>query len=349
MGVRLEIRITQSDLGKRVSVRSLTGHHDHTGRTDHTGHTDTRGPRFTDTVGVLTDWSGGQLRITRRNGEQVRLDEAAVVAAKVVPAAPARRGGTPSAGTGELVDAAARGWPAAESEIVGGWLCRARDGWTGRANSALPRFTPDGSPAPDLDAITSWYRVRGITPLLHLVTGTADGHEVLGAELDGLGWATGGHAVVRIAPLAPLADRAPDPRVVLHRELTEPWLSGYPNAARNPAAARRLLPSGASVWFATVPRPPGSPGSGPDAGPAAIGRCSVDGRWAGFAAIQVASDQRRQGLAQAVMAELARAALAEGASAAHLQVERDNQAAHTLYDRLGFTDHHHYHYRRPPG
>jgi ribosomal protein S18 acetylase RimI-like enzyme len=48
------------------------------------------------------------------------------------------------------------------------------------------------------------------------------------------------------------------------------------------------------------------------------------------------------------MAELARAALAEGASAAYLQVERDNEAARLLYDGMGFADHHAYHYRRAP-
>ncbi len=48
------------------------------------------------------------------------------------------------------------------------------------------------------------------------------------------------------------------------------------------------------------------------------------------------------------MARLARQALDEGASAAYLQVETDNGAAAALYDDLGFTTHHAYHYRREP-
>ena len=48
------------------------------------------------------------------------------------------------------------------------------------------------------------------------------------------------------------------------------------------------------------------------------------------------------------MAELARKALDEGASAAYLQVERDNEAARALYDGMGFADHHAYHYRTAP-
>ncbi len=93
------------------------------------------------------------------------------------------------------------------------------------------------------------------------------------------------------------------------------------------------MAGGPSVWFATAP--------------GAIGRCVVDGPWALFGAVEVEPAARRRGLATAVMGALARQAYAEGATAAYLQVEADNEAARALYDRLGFTDHHGYHYRRP--
>lgn len=95
------------------------------------------------------------------------------------------------------------------------------------------------------------------------------------------------------------------------------------------------------MWFATVPGAAGEP-------PAAIGRCVVDGRWAGFAAVEVDPALRRQGLATEVMAALARRALDEGASAAWLQVEDDNEAARALYAGLGFAAHHAYHHYRAP-
>jgi N-acetylglutamate synthase len=94
------------------------------------------------------------------------------------------------------------------------------------------------------------------------------------------------------------------------------------------------------VWFASVP--------GPSEIPAAIGRCVVDGRWAGFMAVEVDPACRRQGLATAVMAALARKALDEGASAAWLQVETDNEAARALYGGMGFGRHHSYHHFRAP-
>ncbi|MCZ9344435.1 GNAT family N-acetyltransferase, partial [Streptomyces sp. TRM76130] len=49
-----------------------------------------------------------------------------------------------------------------------------------------------------------------------------------------------------------------------------------------------------------------------------------------------------------VMAALARRALAEGASAAWLQVETDNTGARALYTGLGFAAHHAYHHYRAP-
>jgi ribosomal protein S18 acetylase RimI-like enzyme len=275
----------------------------------------------------------------------VRLAEASLVAGKVVPDAPARPRGVPAATLAELVPVVARSWPAWETERSGSWLLRAAGGWTRRANSAVP-LRPDETPDPA--EVVAWYAARGLRPAVQVTTGAGEGGgELLAAELERRGWAASGHSSVRVGALAPLADREPDARVRIGHVPDAAWLAGYRRAAEDPAAARRVLAGegapGVTVLFATVP------GDAPDR-PAAVGRCAVDGRWAGFAAIGVDAAHRRRGLATAVMAELARAALAAGASAAHLQVEADNAAARALYDGLGFFDHHHYHYRTaPPG
>ena len=119
---RLEVRVTAADVGKRVSVRRLTDDGDTV-------------EKFTDTVGVLTSWDDGVLLITRRTGERVRIAESSLVAAKVVPSAPARRRG-PAASYEELARVAARAWPPVESERLGGWELRAAGGFTRRANSS---------------------------------------------------------------------------------------------------------------------------------------------------------------------------------------------------------------------
>ncbi|MET8180470.1 GNAT family N-acetyltransferase [Streptomyces sp. NPDC005336] len=328
-GGRLEVRITPDDVGKRVSVRLLTG-------------AGARHEKFTDVVGVLTSWTEETLSITRRTGEVVEIAEASLVAGKVVPAAPARRRG-PAASARELDRVAARGWPPVVSEPLGEWELRASGGFTRRANSVLPLGDP-GMPLDDaLRRVTAWYAARDLPAYLQVSTGAEDTQELLAAELGTRGWTREASAQLRVAALAPVGDRDADTTaVVLSRQLDDAWLARYQRSARPSPEARAVLSGGPSVWFATIR----SEAEG--SVPAAIGRCVVDGRWAGFTAIEVAPERRRQGLAGAVMTALARTALEEGASAAYLQVETDNEGAHALYEPMGFTVHHTYHHWRAP-
>ncbi|MDN0195558.1 GNAT family N-acetyltransferase [Streptomyces sp. S.PNR 29] len=342
---RYEVRITAADVGKRVSVRRLS-------------EAGTGNEKFTDTVGVLTSWDDGVLLITRKGGETVRIPESTLVAGKVVPSAPARRRG-PAASYEELARVASRAWRPVESERLGDWEMRAavqkvpreahpceavagrRAGFTRRANSVLPLGDPHLPLDEALAVVRRWYGERGLPAYVQTATGAEGTQELLCAELERRGWVREVTAEMWIGALAPVADRA-DPsavsQVVLSREADEAWLARYQRKGVSDVALR-VLSSGPSVWFATVP--------GQEA-PAAIGRCVVDGRWAGFAAVEVDPALRRRGLATAVMAALARQALDEGASAAWLQVEADNGGARELYAGMGFTAHHAYHHYREP-
>ncbi|MET7734619.1 GNAT family N-acetyltransferase [Streptomyces sp. NPDC005402] len=333
---RLVVRISAADVGKRVSVR-------------HLAETGVTREKFTDTVGVLTSWDDGVLMITRRDGQSVRIAESALVAGKVVPAERARRRG-PAASYGELARIAARGWQPVESERLGEWELRAASGFTRRANSVLPLGDP-GLPLDEaLTAVRRWYGDRGLPAYIQTATGAAGTQEVLCAELETRGWTREVTAELWTGALAPVADRSPDEAVALSRQADADWLARYQRKGVSEVALRVLgggsprssgaeSGGGPSVWFATVP--------GEDA-PAAIGRCVVDGRWAGFAAVEVDSALRRRGLASTVMAALAQRALDEGASAAWLQVESDNAGARALYERMGFAAHHAYHHYREP-
>ncbi|MEV0093602.1 GNAT family N-acetyltransferase [Streptomyces sp. NPDC050738] len=329
-GGRLEVRITPDDVGKRVSVRQFTE-----GAQE--------GEKFTDTVGVLTSWNDGVLSITRRSGESAQVPESSLVAGKVVPAAPARRRG-PSAGFAELARVTARAWQPVESERLGEWELRAAAGFTRRANSVLPLGDPGRPLGEALGCVREWYEARGLPPYIQLATGAEGTQELLGAELTAHGWSSEVSALVRIAALAPIGDLDADvSRVRLSRSVDEAWLSRYKRFGTPGPEVLKVIGSGPSTWFATVPAAvPAAEGDTP----AAIGRCVVDGRWAGFMAIEVAPAARRQGLAKAVMAALARRALDEGASAAWLQVEDDNIGARALYDGMGFQTHHTYHHFR---
>ncbi|MFE5516047.1 GNAT family N-acetyltransferase [Streptomyces sp. NPDC056529] len=324
-GGRLEIRVTSADVGKRVSVRCVTDSGE-------------AGGMFTDTVGVLTSWDEGVLLITRRSGETVRIAESSLVAGKVVPAAPARRRG-PSATFAELARATARAWEPVESEALGEWTLRSSDGFTRRANSVLPLGDPGLPVAEALTYVREWYADRRLPPYVQAATGAEGAQELLCAELERLGWRREVSAEVRIGALAPIGDLDADVSAVhLSRSVDEAWLRRYQRSGEPGPAVRTVLASGPSVWFATV--------AGKDGVPAAIGRCVVDGRWAGFMAVEVDPELRRRGLATSVMTALARRALDEGASAAWLQVEADNDGARALYDGMGFAPHHHYHHYR---
>ncbi|NKI39993.1 GNAT family N-acetyltransferase [Streptomyces physcomitrii] len=326
---RLVVRITRADVGKRVSVRSLED--------------PSEGPeRFTDTVGVLTSWDEGVLHLTRKSGESVRIAESALVAGKVVPPAPARGRG-PSASFEELAPVLARAWPPVERARLGGWELRAAGGFTRRANSVLPSGDPGIPVAEALEHVTRWYAERGLPAYVQTATGAEGTQEPLCATLEEHGWRREVSAQVRIGRLAPLGDRdAGAAEVRLARDPDASWLARYQRSAGTADAGElAVLRGGPSVWFATVPGEPG-------AAPAAIGRCVVDGRWAGFMAVEVDPRLRRRGLGTAVMTVLARRALDEGASAAWLQVESDNTAALALYAGLGFHLHHSYHHYRAP-
>ncbi|WP_425528030.1 GNAT family N-acetyltransferase [Yinghuangia seranimata] len=322
-------RITPGDVGRRVSVRRLLG-------------PPGEAPVYGDVVGELSDWTDGVLTITRKDGTVTRVAEHTLVAGKVVPAVPTRG---PSALAPAVLQAALdRAWPAVEHEALGGWHLRAAAGFTRRANSVLPLDEP-GVPLDEALAHTErWYTDRGLPTRLQVVVGSP-----LDLQLAERGWGTEASAIVRTARLAAVHDRltgvtVPDGlTVTVTDELDADWMSVYHKTAPSgPAAdaARHVLTGSRGTFFAEA--------TTADT-PVAIGRCTVDLstglRLANFTAIEVAPPHRRQGLARAVMAALTTRALSEGAVLAYLSVEPENTPARTLYDTLGFTDHHHYHYR----
>ena len=83
-------------------------------------------------------------------------------------------------------------------------------------------------------------------------------------------------------------------------------------------------------------------------GSRAVARGVVVDGWLCVTAVTVDERYRRLGLATAVMAGLGAWARDRGARSCLLQVAGANTPALALYDRLGFTEHHRYHYRQGP-
>ena len=81
----------------------------------------------------------------------------------------------------------------------------------------------------------------------------------------------------------------------------------------------------------------------------ACGQFAREADLVGLYDVFTAEAARGQGLARRLCARLLERARDEGARSAYLQVEGDNDAARSVYRRLGFADGYAYHYRTAPG
>ncbi|MGW3605923.1 GNAT family N-acetyltransferase [Micromonospora sp. NPDC005161] len=323
--------LRQQDVGHRIVVRRIVGIRE--GR-----------PLFSDALGELVELSETHLTLATAQG-QLRVPVAQVHRAKRVP--PTRR--PTAAAVVALERAADEAWPAPTRGRLGDWLLRAADGWTGRANSALPIGDPDRPLPAAVDAVERWYAEQGRPALINTPLPLA---APVGAELDTRGWGSRPPTLVQTAPLPlvdpgagsavvragvePVAGAAAGADVELMAAPSTAWLAiAAGRKGGLPDAARHVLTAVDQVRFAHVYA---------DGTLVAIGRGTVtgQGRWLGLSLIEVLPEARRQGLARTVIAALADWGGSAGATHAFLQVEQHNTAAVALYRRLGFTTHHTY-------
>ncbi|WP_433535607.1 GNAT family N-acetyltransferase [Micromonospora sp. CA-249363] len=339
--------LRQQDVGHRIVVRRIVGIRE--GR-----------PLFSDALGELVELSETHLTLATAQGP-LRVPVAQVHRAKRVP--PTRR--PTAAAVVALERAADEAWPAPTRGRLGDWLLRSAEGWTGRANSALPIGDPDRPLPAAVDAVERWYAERGQPAIINTPLPLA---APVGAELDERGWTTRPPTLVQTAPL---------PLPIAAVGLGEPGAAvglGGPSAAvglGEPGAAVGLgEPGAAVVEVVTAPSADwltiaaGRKGGLPDAARhvltavdqvrfahgyvdgalAAIGRATVtgQGRWLGLSLIEVVPHARRQGLARRVIGALAAWGVSTGATHVFLQVEQRNTPAIALYRTLNFTTHHTY-------
>jgi ribosomal protein S18 acetylase RimI-like enzyme len=233
---------------------------------------------------------------------------------------------------------AARSWRGLDEERYGDWLLRAGGGFTGRANSVLVVGRPPVHLDQAVAAVTRWYTDRGLRPRAQV---PLPGGEAADAALAAAGWSRDEDVLVLTAPLAgwPAAGVTVD----LADEPSDAWLAGYRyRGTPLPPVAREVLMSGERPVFAAVRLAP-SP-----APLAAVARGVVVEDLLVVTAVTVDEACRRRGLGTAVMAALGKWGRDRGATSCLLQVAAPNAPALALYERLGFDEHHRYHYRQAP-
>jgi GNAT superfamily N-acetyltransferase len=299
----------------------------------------------TDVVGTLLATRPDAVRIDTRRGP-VDVAVADVVAARAVPPRATRRGPAHLAlSVRDLEDVMADGWRALDVEWLAGpgsWLLRASEGFTGRGNSALPLADLD---PPPLAQVVRWYASRGLPATVVLPEPLRDGDTApspgLRRALEAAGWVERTPTRVLVARARDVPPAAPpEPLAVSLAETPDDgWLGLYRYRGQQlPPVALRLLTSAPPQVFASVR----------EAGETlAVGRLAVARGWGGITAMEVAPSARRRGLARAVLAALADAAVRLGAPSLYLQVAEDNAGARALYEAAGFVDHHRYAYFSP--
>jgi GNAT superfamily N-acetyltransferase len=237
--------------------------------------------------------------------------------------------------------AALEAWRAEEVAELGPWRLRFMHGVTNRANSV---WAGPGVPAGGFEAafavVEDWYAARGL-PASYQVAPLAD------PRLDGLLAARGYQRLPPVSVEAAAAEtvaalrRPAGIRAQCVGELDEAWFAVSGHRGRFQGEQSRVYRAflerlGGRAGFASA--------GGAEIG--AVGLTVVAPRLAGVFSMLTLPDQRRRGLAAAVLAEIARFALSRGATRLYLQVEADNAPARSLYARAGFAVSHRYHYRR---
>ncbi len=242
-----------------------------------------------------------------------------------------------------LERAAFEAWRAEEVVALGPWRLRCMRGVTNRANSVwLGLGEPPGGLSRAIADVESFYGARGL-PTTFQITPLADSR--LDALLAARGYERIDEVSVQVADAALVARSSAREGVsaACGPALTEEWfeLSGRRGRFRSADVAvyRALLERAAPrAGFASARCGVGAIG--------AVGLMILAPPFAGVFSMLTSPDQRRRGLAQAVLCEIARFAVASGASRLYLQVEVANAPARSLYERFGFTEAYRYCYRR---
>jgi ribosomal protein S18 acetylase RimI-like enzyme len=222
---------------------------------------------------------------------------------------------------------AARGWPAAESEALGGWWLHASSGQSGRINTCWPMAPPDRSADEAIIAAETWYARRGIVPRFKLIEGFGDPPD-LAERLAARGYTADTPTLTMIGPLAGEIDAeatvAAETGVDFKRVFADP-------AFGHGADARERLEA-----LARMPAPRGFALIRVEGEPAAVGACAVEGEWAGIMGMRTAPAFRRRGLARRLFRTLTSFARGAGATRGYLQVDDTNASAIALYAAEGF-------------
>ncbi len=223
-------------------------------------------------------------------------------------------------------------WPAIESEEVRGWLLRAANGVTNRANSVLPLMGALEAGCltnfdENLVAARNFYRSRNLPVIFHLAIPTWD---ELQSKLLELGSTELIRANTMVADLQAYEINIP---AELTLEITDTATSAWLNTPAVPGIEKIL--SSCPARYLGIRH-------GEEV--IATARIALSEGWSSLTRVYVSEKFRGHGLGKAIVASAVNESLLQGANKSVLQVEARNEVAIGIYESLGFNFHHEYTY-----
>ena len=290
---------------------------------------------FRDIVGILQPSVDGVNQLINAKGQTLTFSEDEIAIWREIKPLPDRAGtGAPfSLRIQELELLSDLTWPADQVTEMGKWRLRISDGFTMRANSALPTgAAPFGEPKIDIetavDEVVKIYQTAGLTPTFTLPLPI---YEELDDYLARLGWEVkfGAEYLVNNIP-EHLGLESVDFQTEIRSEPSPEWLAvqaDHPleRIMRNyPARYAQVKYEGKLVG---------------------VGRIATHKKWSLATRVFVDSEFRGRGVGTLLMKALMKAAKEDGATKVGLQVDSENGAGQALYKSMGFRFHHSYNYR----
>ncbi|WP_306223562.1 GNAT family N-acetyltransferase [Bosea beijingensis] len=221
-------------------------------------------------------------------------------------------------------------WPALSTLIVGDWVLRFANGYSGRANSATPLSYGAELDGTMLDLIEELYRADGLIPAIRLTPLVADATRTAVLER---GYRIKDQSFGQIAPVAGFSP-SEEAELQIEARPSQEWIagaaalqSGNKTHAGNLAAIieKVRLPAGFATWLV-------------EGEAVAFGMSVAERGMAEIGLICVQPGHRGHGYGRRIVRGLMGWAAAMGCHSAYLQVERSNAVAINLYGSLGFRE-----------
>ena len=238
-----------------------------------------------------------------------------------------------------LDDIAARAWPARENVKLGGWILRATDGITRRANSVYPKDGPSIEIDGAIDQVIQFYKSKHLIPRFQVTE--ASQPPDLDLLLEQRGFEMGLQVAIMVADVNNLLHQENSLKTRIFPTPTDEWLSTYQASEGYDSASIKVR----KEIMMRTPTPKAFVLCEVENIPAGVALAVSDGDWVGIFGLVTHKDYRRRGVATTINRAIGEWAKSEGAKYAYLQAEVLNDPALALYSKIGFKTEYEYWYR----